>query len=124
MTLVKLRAEHCVTCSHSCRRQPSVNVELSGDYDVAVDLQLSTKDQLSLLFNSLILPLVGFLIAGSIAEWFGWNEPIIMFCTVAGFFIGIFLCRTKPSTLIKVKEEEFNSYQNQLNQSVKLRKAK
>ncbi len=112
MTLVELQAGHCGACGHSCRRRQPLNVEIPGEYDGAVNLRLSAGDQMELLFNSLLLPLISFVFAGSLAQWFESSEPVIIFSATIGLIIGIFLCQRKPSTLIKVQELEPSSYQS------------
>ena len=77
---------------------------MSGQYDENVALQLSLKDQVFALFNSLLLPLLFAMLLALVADWLHSNEWWGIFAACCGFTIGMLLCRQLGAAALEIKE--------------------
>lgn len=70
-----------------------------------IELSISLKGQLWLLFNSLLLPLIGFVFGAILADYFFQNELLSLMYAIFGMAIGILTCRHFPQAMIDVKRK-------------------
>lgn len=81
---------------------------LPGDYRSQIEVTLSLRDQLVLLTNSLLLPLVGFIAGGSISEYMQLGEVGVVAGAVVGLSAGIAVCKSQSYSRLKIKEVRIN----------------
>jgi positive regulator of sigma E activity len=81
---------------------------LPGDYQSQIRLTLSLRDQLVLLTNSLLLPLIGFIAGGSICDYAQLGEAQTVAAAIAGLSAGVVMCKSQSSGRLKIKEVRIN----------------
>ena len=66
-----------------------------------IEVRITLKTQMSLLVNSLLLPLTGFLFGSGIAAFFNPSDVVVMIGALTGFVSGVFLCKRGGFDLIQ-----------------------
>ncbi|MFT7688922.1 MAG: positive regulator of sigma E activity [Candidatus Azotimanducaceae bacterium] len=69
-----------------------------------LEFSISMASQLLLLLNSLLLPLIGFIIGAIIAEFFALTEVQQVLSSLIGLVVGIVFCRKFSLTKLNIKE--------------------
>ncbi|HIG41657.1 MAG: SoxR reducing system RseC family protein [bacterium] len=104
----------CNSCRNNCQQAQLIRLPEQTDICQAathVEISMSSPNQLWLLFNSLMLPLIGFLLGATLAnqlwlaeEWL--TELITVVFSVLGMAIGIIACRTFSVQRLTINEVE------------------
>lgn len=81
---------------------------LPGDYPTQVEITLSLGDQFALLANSLLLPLLGFIIGGCICDNAQAGEMGTVFGAIVGLAVGVVMCRKQSYSRMKINEVGIN----------------
>ena len=79
-----------------------------GDYRSQIEVTLSLRDQLVLLTNSLLLPLIGFIAGGGIFDYLQLGEVGTVSGAVAGLSAGVAMCKSQSYSRLKIKEVRTN----------------
>jgi|TARA_B100001079_G_C16357097_1_gene491092 positive regulator of sigma E activity len=69
-----------------------------------IALSLSLRGQCALLFNSLLLPLFGFVLGLVLASHLALSEPVSVLCSFAGLGVGMMSCRRFDEHQLNVSE--------------------
>jgi len=67
----------------------------SIDLDTKIEIEITGKDHLLLLVNSIILPVLGFVLGSFIAAWFNPSDPVVLCGAMTGFLVGMKLCSAR-----------------------------
>jgi positive regulator of sigma E activity len=110
---IKIESAACAGCGKGCSQKrfiqkKAVIMTVPGEYQSQIEVSLSLRDQLVLLTNSLLLPLLGFIAGGSVSNTMQLGE----FWTVAGVIVGlsagVAMCRSQAVSRMKIKEVRIN----------------
>lgn len=96
----------CSNCVKSCGVAKRVTATLPGNYPSSFELSLSLHDQLFLLLHSILFPLMGFVIGGSLGEWIGAGDLVVASCALVGLFVGTKLCKQQSADRLNINEIE------------------
>ena len=115
----------CDGCRSHCQRQAAVFYLPTGRADsgqalVAADsslampsaaaassqvvIGLDSGERLSILWHSLLLPLVGLLMGVSLSSIISLTDSVVMIGAILGFGIGLFFCQTQTFDKIHIKK--------------------
>jgi hypothetical protein len=98
-TLIEFESS-CGTC-RGCATQRPKQLRIVGNFDHAVQIELSAKKQLAALFNSLLLPVLIAVLLAFVADWLRLNELYGIILVFGGFTLGMALCqRLSPAALL------------------------
>ena len=75
-----------------------------GDYQSQIEVALSLRDQLVLLTNSLLLPLIGFIAGGSVSHYMQLGEVGTVAGAIVGLSAGVVMCNSQSHSRLKIKE--------------------
>jgi positive regulator of sigma E activity len=98
----------CTGCRKGCVQNERVIMTLPGDYRSQIEVTLSLRDQLVLLTNSLLLPLIGFIAGGSISDYMQLGEFVTVVGAIVGLSAGIAVCKSQSYSRLKIKEVRIN----------------
>ena len=79
-----------------------------GEYQSQINVTLSLRDQLVLMTNSLLLPLIGFITGGSISDYMQLGEVGTVVGSIVGLSAGVAMCKSQPYARLKIKEVRIN----------------
>jgi len=107
----------CVGCKQYCQKQLKISfpTSLLSLQSEALPLKtlpakghlefsMSIRSQCLLLLNSLLLPLLGFILGAVIAEGFKFAEGQVIVSSLIGLFTGILFCRKFSLRKLNIKE--------------------
>ncbi|MFT5210852.1 MAG: hypothetical protein ACI9CE_002583 [Flavobacterium sp.] len=97
----------CLGCKQFCKKQIKLSLHksfLPSSSASHIEFSINMNSQLSLLLNSLLLPLLGFVLGAVVAESLGSAEVQVILCSMIGLIIGILLCRKISISCLKIKE--------------------
>ena len=69
-----------------------------------VVIGLDSGERLSILWHSLLLPLVGLLMGVSLSSIISLTDSVVMIGAILGFGIGLFFCQTQTFDKIHIKK--------------------
>lgn len=81
-------------------------IKIPGEYYTGVQLSLSLHNHLALLLHSLLLPLMGFVLGGVVANSMQMGEFVVIAGSLAGLLLGITLCKVQSHNRFKLIEAE------------------
>jgi positive regulator of sigma E activity len=91
-----------------CSQNDMVIMTVPGDYQSQIRVTLSLRDQLVLLTNSLLLPLIGFITGGSISDYLQLGEVGTIVGAIVGLSAGVAMCKSQSYSRLKIKEVRIN----------------
>ena len=97
----------CLGCKQFCKKQVKFSLHksfLPSDSASHIEFSINMNSQISLLLNSLILPLLGFVLGAVVAESLGYTEVQVILFSIIGLITGILLCRKISIYCLKIKE--------------------
>jgi positive regulator of sigma E activity len=103
----------CAGCRKGCikndfSQKNMVVMTLPGDYRSQIEVTLSLRDQLVLLTNSLLLPLIGFIAGGSISDYMQLGEVGTVAGAIVGLSAGVAMCKSQSYSRLNIKEVRIN----------------
>lgn len=109
-TLLQVETPVCASCG-SCEKQGERSLVLKlADFNPESDvvgLTLSEAAQISLLWNSLILPVFCLVAGAAVAALFGGGDGSVFLAGITGFGCGVLACRRITMNRLKL-DEVFN----------------
>ena len=110
---IKIEPAACAGCRKGCLpkgyiQKDMVIMTVPGEYQSQIEVALSLRDQLVLLTNSLLLPLLGFIAGGTLSDYMQLGEFGTVAGAIAGFSAGVVMCRSQPYGRLKIKEVRIN----------------
>jgi positive regulator of sigma E activity len=109
---IKIESAACAGCGkgciQKCFQKKVVIMTVPGEYQSQIVLELSLRDQLVLLTNSLLLPLLGFIAGGSVSNTMQLGEFWTVAGAIVGLSAGIAMCRSQAVSRMKIKEVRIN----------------
>ena len=112
----------CYSCNRYCTRRPFAIVHLRGRQERPlrqqqsslhhdgqpprnqVELSMTLGSQCWLLLNSLLLPLIGFILGAAVSFQQGSDDPGCVLSSLAGMALGILLCQKFAIQRLKITE--------------------
>ena len=111
-SLIKIESAACAGCGkgciQKCFQKDVVIMTVPGEYQSQIELQLSLRDQLVLLTNSLLLPLIGFVTGGSISDYMQLGEVGTIVGAIVGLSAGVAMCKSQSYARLKINEVRIN----------------
>lgn len=98
------RSDECGTCRGCGLGRGSSLARLPGALDGAVSVSLRVPTLIRILCNSLLAPLAGFVTFAIAAAAIGADDMATMLASIAGFSIGLALCRRQPIDSLQIQE--------------------
>jgi hypothetical protein len=105
---IKIESAACTGCGKGCIQKKVVIMTVPGEYQSQIELELSLRDQLVLLTNSLLLPLLGFIAGGSVSNTMQLGEFWTVAGAIVGLSAGVAMCRSQTVSRMKIKEVRIN----------------
>ena len=110
---IKIEPAACAGCSKGCLPKGDIQknrviVTVPGEYRSQIEVALSLRDQLVLLTNSLLLPLLGFIAGGTVSDYMQPGEFGTVAGAIVGFSFGVVMCRSQSYSRLKIKEVRIN----------------
>lgn len=115
----------CTSCSQMCRQSKSISIQLPASElpklsdSGQVELGMNTQLQMRILFNSILLPLIGFVLGAFLSDALQFNDFGALACSFAGLFIGIFLCRGFSYSNLLISDSQTPTNSERLTSEVK-----
>lgn len=101
-TIVRVERKGCASCARGCSEAVLVTLPpLTSD---VVALELSARDRLLAMVNSLFLPLAGFIAGAIVANVVTASEVHIIAGSLVGLAAGVAACRIQPFHKLKIIE--------------------
>ena len=106
---IKIESAACAGCGKGCTQKRFIQKDMvimtvPGEYQSQIEVALSLRDQLVLLTNSLLLPLIGFIAGGSVSNYLQPSEFGTVAGAVVGLSAGVAMCRSQTYSRLKIKE--------------------
>jgi hypothetical protein len=120
---IKIEPAACAGCGKGCIQKGYIHKDyihkdyihkdmvimtVPGEYQSQIEVALSLRDQLVLLTNSLLLPLLGFIAGGSVSNTMQLGEFGTVAGAIVGLSAGVAMCRSQTVSRLKIKEVRIN----------------
>ena len=105
-SLILLEPVNCGGCLKRCGARKSLTAILQGNYASSVEISLTFHNQMILLINSLLLPLLGFVLGGFVGQWIATNDMVVVGCAVIGLMLGVKVCKPQSQERLNICEIE------------------